>query len=71
MARQLDVWIESFPEPLGKLSSDDDGAIRFRYLDAYLANGSSFPISVSLPLREEAYSDTPDPGILSKLASGE
>lgn len=57
MAQRLDVWIESFPEPLGTLASDDNGSVSFGYSDAYLSDPNSFPISLSLALQAEPFSD--------------
>jgi serine/threonine-protein kinase HipA len=53
----LDVWLETFDRPLGYLVSGDDDAVRFRYSEDYLTTRGAHPISLSLPLSAEAFSD--------------
>ena len=52
MSLSLDVYLESEAAPVGTLSGDDFGALGFRYAD-----GAGMPISISMPLRDEAYGD--------------
>ena len=54
---KLEVRLENFSEPIGFLISDDNGNIRFGYDYGYLAFGTAFPISLSLPLRPESFDD--------------
>jgi serine/threonine-protein kinase HipA len=51
----LDVWLDGFQEPVGQLEAMTDNAIRFRYAARFLDRGR--PISLSLPLQEEAIGD--------------
>lgn len=39
----------------GFLSKEDDGSYRFIYLDAYIANEHTYPISVNLPKQKEPF----------------
>lgn len=57
MAQLLDVWIESFPAPIGKLASTEDGTLGFSYRGEYLSAPSAIAISLSLPLRDEPFGD--------------
>ena len=52
MSRQLEVYLESEPSPLGVLESDDFGALSFQYTP-----GAALSISISMPLRDEPYGD--------------
>lgn len=40
---------------LGHLVKEPSGAVTFRYDGEWLANASAFPVSMSMPLREDAY----------------
>jgi serine/threonine-protein kinase HipA len=53
MARTLDVYLEQ--QLVGHLVQDDGGQMLFRYAPAWLESSECFPISRSLPLREEAF----------------
>jgi len=54
MAAVLDVYLHE--AKVGRLTRDDAGQLAFRYDATYLAKGRR-PISVSMPLREDAYLD--------------
>lgn len=41
--------------PVGRLEKESSGAIHFRYEESWLAKGDAIPVSLSLPLREDAY----------------
>ena len=41
--------------PVGRLLKEASGAIGFRYEDSWLAQEQAVPVSLSLPLREDAY----------------
>ena len=41
--------------PVGRLEKESSGAIHFRYDESWLAKGDAIPVSLSLPLREDAY----------------
>jgi serine/threonine-protein kinase HipA len=56
-AVRLDVWLEKFPRPVGCLETDSDGSLCFAYDKAYLGDTAAFPVSLSLPLHDEAYGD--------------
>ncbi len=53
--RRLNVWLEAFADPIGTLSANDDGSTAFVYSDAYLGLPDAYPISLSLPLREQPH----------------
>lgn len=57
MPQSLDVRLEQVEQPIGALTAADDGALRFSYAADYLANPVRVPISLSLPLQEEAFGD--------------
>jgi serine/threonine-protein kinase HipA len=50
----LDVFLEGCPDPVGCLTRHDDGATGFRYLTDNLP----YPLSLSLPVREDPYGDS-------------
>lgn len=54
---RLDIRLEAFDEPIGRLTSDDDGAMAFAYGEDYTRRVEAMPLSMSLPLREEPYGD--------------
>lgn len=73
----LSVYLNS--RPVGRLSKATSGAIDFQYDDSWLIWEHTFPISVSLPLREERFTGAPviavfdnllpdNPDILRKVA---
>ena len=41
--------------PVGQLEKESSGAIQFRYDERWLVKGDAIPVSLSLPLREDAY----------------
>jgi serine/threonine-protein kinase HipA len=53
MARFLHVWLSG--SCVGELQQDDDGQLRFRYLEEWLSHVEAAPLSVSLPLQKEAF----------------
>lgn len=53
MARTLDVYLEE--QLIGHLLQDDGGQMLFRYAPVWLESSECFPISRSLPLREEEF----------------
>lgn len=55
--RSLDVWVETSSEPVGLLTADDNGAMQFTYAPAWLQSAANFPLSLSLPLREDPFAD--------------
>lgn len=55
MTRVLDVWLHE--KKAGRLTQDGDGTLDFAYLPDYLVGDDAPVISVSMPLREEAYPD--------------
>lgn len=56
---QLEVCLEGVEQPAGHLIRDGGGATAFVYDPAYLSLADAFPISLSLPLREEPFGDLP------------
>ncbi|MFO1255748.1 MAG: HipA domain-containing protein [Sphingomonadaceae bacterium] len=55
--RRLNVWLEASAEPIGELISTDDEAMRFTYALNWLVDENSHPLSLSLPLQEDAFGD--------------
>ncbi|WP_411970737.1 type II toxin-antitoxin system HipA family toxin [Mesorhizobium sp. BR-1-1-10] len=52
---------------VGQLSKESSGAVRFRYEDDWLARRGAFPVSLSLPLREDAYRGEPVNAVFENL----
>ena len=59
----LDVFLEAHPAPIGRLTRFEDGATGFRYL----TDAPAHPLSVSLPLRDEPFTDTETRGFFANL----
>ncbi|GAA0308272.1 HipA domain-containing protein [Rhodovulum strictum] len=59
----LDVYLEAGLEPVGKLSSSEDGTMSF----AYITDAIPHPVSLSMPIREEPYGDVITRGFFSNL----
>jgi serine/threonine-protein kinase HipA len=57
MTQRLDVRLERFEQPVGTLTSSEEGALAFQYAGDYLADPERVPISLSFPLSEEPFSD--------------
>ena len=55
MTRILDVYLHD--KRAGRLSQEDDGTLGFTYASEYLGGDDLPAISVSMPLREDPYSD--------------
>lgn len=53
----LDVRLDGFDAPIGVLARDDKGAMAFAYTDAHLKHAAPLPLSLSLPLQQDAFSD--------------
>jgi serine/threonine-protein kinase HipA len=53
----LDIWLEAFDLPIGRLDASDDGNLAFAYSSDYLAQVDAHPISLSLPLADETFDD--------------
>lgn len=51
----LDVWLDGYGDPIGRLDALDDGNIEFRYAEAFLHEGRS--ISLSLPFDGQPIGD--------------
>jgi serine/threonine-protein kinase HipA len=52
---------------VGQLSKEPSGAVIFRYDDAWLTRRGAFPVSLSLPLREDAYRGEPVSAVFENL----
>lgn len=65
--QSLNVWVEASPDPIGRLTSDDHGAVQFAYAPAWIEAVASFPLSLSLPLREEPFGDAISRAFFSNL----
>lgn len=61
----LDVFING--RPVGQLARGTSGAIDFRYAPAWLAWENAFPVSLSLPLREDRYIGAPVVAVFDNL----
>ena len=53
----LDVRLDGFPDPIGNLVRDEDGALAFAYATTHLQDPNAFPLSLSFPLRGDAFED--------------
>lgn len=53
----LDVRLENFDTPIGHLIREQNDACVFLYTDKYLERRDAIPISLSLPLQHDAFSD--------------
>lgn len=62
-ALELDVFFEGMATPAGRLVRADDGATSFRYLTDDLPH----PLSLSMPVRAEPFSDSLTRGFFSNL----
>lgn len=54
MPKSLDVYLQS--DLVGHLSQDTDGQMRFQYVESWLDGSGAAPLSQSLPLRKERFS---------------
>ena len=61
----LRVFINN--RPVGLLAREAGGAIEFRYAESWLARENAFPVSLSLPLREDAYRGEPVVAVFENL----
>ena len=53
----LDVRLERFDTPIGHLTREESDACVFLYTDDYLKKNDAIPISLSLPLQSNAFTD--------------
>lgn len=53
----LDVRLDGFDKPIGRLSRNETGALAYQYHDAFLQQANAFPLSLSLPLQAAPYND--------------
>ena len=53
--QRLDLWVYLGSRLVGMLRKEASGAVEFRYDESWLAWDGTLPISLSLPLREEAW----------------
>ncbi|MAF97322.1 MAG: toxin HipA [Micavibrio sp.] len=54
-------------EIVGYLSKQPSGAVEFIYVDEWLSNERAYPVSLSLPLREDAYKGAPVLAVFENL----
>lgn len=54
-------------EIVGYLSKQPSGAVEFIYADEWLSNEQAYPVSLSLPLREDAYKGAPVVAVFENL----
>jgi serine/threonine-protein kinase HipA len=57
IALSLDVRIDGFADPIGTLMRNENAGVSFIYKDAFLSDENATPVSLSMPLRIEAYGD--------------
>lgn len=60
---ELDVFFETLPDPVGRLTRQDDGGVSFRYVQDVLPH----PLSLSLPVREMPFDDAATRGFFANL----
>ncbi len=53
----LDVFFDD--QLIGQISTNDGVNIQFTYLESWLKNETSFPISISIPLTADSVEDKP------------
>jgi serine/threonine-protein kinase HipA len=58
MATTLEVRLEGLAEPIGYLTSGDDKATSFSYLESYVELPNAFPLSIALPLSKIPFGDS-------------
>lgn len=63
----LDVRLDGFPAPIGKLKRLQSGNVAFAYTSEHLALPNRLPLSLSLPLQEAPYADVPARTFFSNL----
>jgi serine/threonine-protein kinase HipA len=56
-ATRLNVWLEAFDQPVGRLERLSNGNAMFRYAEDHVADPAAVPLSLSLPLRREIFDD--------------
>lgn len=54
-------------EIVGYLSKQTSGAVEFIYEEKWLSNKSAYPVSLSLPLREDAFKGAPVVAVFENL----
>jgi serine/threonine-protein kinase HipA len=63
----LDVRLDGFAEPIGKLTRKVSGNVTFAYTTEHLVLANPLPLSLSLPLQEAAYGDVAARSFFSNL----
>jgi serine/threonine-protein kinase HipA len=63
----LDVRLDNFSRPIGKLRRLKSGDTQFFYTTEHLSDPLALPVSLSLPLREEPYGDVASRAFFSNL----
>jgi serine/threonine-protein kinase HipA len=63
----LNVWVEGSPDPVGRMTADDNGTVQLAYAHAWIDAAANFPLSLSLPLREEPFGDAISRAFFSNL----
>ncbi|GGA54387.1 HipA domain-containing protein [Pelagibacterium lentulum] len=67
MALVLDVRLDGFDAPIGRLRRDDRGDLAFGYADAYLARADALALSLSFPLADGRFGDYETRGFFDNL----
>jgi serine/threonine-protein kinase HipA len=63
----LDVRLDGFAEPIGKLTRKLSGNVTYAYTSEHLGLVNALPLSLSLPLQEAAYGDVAARSFFSNL----
>jgi serine/threonine-protein kinase HipA len=66
-ALSLDVRLDGYAAPIGKLTRKDSGDVMFAYAVEYLGLPNRMPLSLSLPLQEAPYGDVTTRSFFSNL----
>lgn len=63
----LDVRLDGYATPIGKLTRKESGDVMFAYVSEHLGLPNTMPLSLSLPLQEAAYGDVTTRSFFSNL----
>jgi serine/threonine-protein kinase HipA len=66
-ALTLDVRLDGYEAPIGKLISTASDNVAFTYSTEHLAITNALPLSLSFPLRDEPYGDVATRSFFSNL----
>jgi len=52
-AYELDVWLEAYDAPVGRLKSDAFKTLSFEYAPEHIARADAIPLSSAIPVTSE------------------